>query len=62
MTKHLADQHRTRGSARLREYLRQERSEMPHRATLTLQARPKDRDQQDHKAAQYLRIARGAEA
>ena len=62
MTRHLADQHRTRGNARLREYLRQERAEMPHTATLSLQARPKARDDRDRKTAEYVRIARGFEA
>lgn len=62
MTRHLADQPRTRGNARLREFLRQEREVGPHPATLTLQARPKARDDNPRKTTEYLRIARGLQA
>ncbi|WP_265502102.1 hypothetical protein [Paracoccus beibuensis] len=62
MTRHLADQPRIRGNARLREFLRQVRAETPHPATLSLQARPKQRTEQPRKTAEFLRIARGLQA
>lgn len=62
MTKHIADQDRTRGQARLRHFLRQEREDMPHSATLSLQARPKARDDRTRKPVEYSRIERGQKA
>lgn len=58
MSRHLADQPRARGTARIREFLRQNRAETPHAATLSLQTRPKSRDEKNRKAVEYLRIAR----
>ena len=62
MTKHVADQTRHRGAARMTQFLRQERATMPHDSSLKLQARPQSRDGQRRKAAEYARIERGHQA
>lgn len=62
MSRHIADQPRTRSSARLTAFLRQERAALPHSTTLHLQSRPKARADNATKAAHYLRIARGRQA
>lgn len=59
MSRHIADQPRTRGAARLRAFLRQERAEGLHEAIRSLHARPQARSQDSRKAAEYARIARG---
>ncbi len=61
MSRHIADQSRTRGNARLTAFLRQARAALPHPATLQLQSRPKTRDAAV-KPAHYLRIERGQQA
>ena len=58
MTRHLADQPRTRSASKLAAFLRQERADRPHPSTLALQTRPKPRTHAARKAAEYLRIAR----
>lgn len=59
MTRHLADQPRTRGSARTREFLKQERAEGMHAAIRALHSQPKARSDDSRKATEYARIARG---
>ncbi|MDN5567148.1 MAG: hypothetical protein L0G27_00090 [Paracoccus sp. (in: a-proteobacteria)] len=59
MTKHLADQPRTRGMARTREFLRQERTEGMHAAIRALHSQPQTRAGDSRKATEYARIARG---
>ncbi|WP_378947000.1 hypothetical protein [Paracoccus sp. R86501] len=59
MTKHLADQPRTQGTARLREFLKQERAASVHPAIRSLHSQPKTRDDASRKTSEYARIARG---
>ncbi|MBM3604551.1 MAG: hypothetical protein FJX25_07275 [Alphaproteobacteria bacterium] len=59
MSRHIADQPRTRGGARLREFLRQERAEELHQVIRTLHARPQTRVEDSRKASEYARISRG---
>lgn len=59
MTKHVSDQPRSHGAARLREYTRQEREAGTHPAVETLRTRPKERSEENRKAAEFARIDRG---
>lgn len=59
MTKHIADQPRMQGTARMREFLRQERMDKLHPAIRSLHSQPKSRDPRSRKAAEYARIERG---
>lgn len=59
MTRHLGDKPRSHGSARLREYLRQERQNTPHPAILTLLTRPKGQGPSTRKVREFARIERG---
>lgn len=59
MTKHVSDQPRSQGNARLREYTRQERESLPHPTVMALRSRPRDRDGENHKTAEFVRIERG---
>lgn len=59
MSKHISDQPREQGNARLREFTRQEREAGTHPAIATLRSRPKDRDGDGRKTAEYARIERG---
>ncbi|TRW99327.1 hypothetical protein FNJ84_01245 [Paracoccus sp. M683] len=59
MTKHVGDQPRDHGTARLREYTRQERESGTHPAVAALHSRPKDRSGDGRKTAEYARIERG---
>ena len=59
MTKHLADQPRTQGGARLREFLRQDRTATVHPAIHSLHRQPKTRDDASRKTGEYARIERG---
>lgn len=59
MSKHLSDQPRTHDGARLREYTRQERESGTHPSIAALRSRPKDRDRDGRKVAEYARIERG---
>lgn len=47
------------GSSRLREFLRQDRESGTHPVIKTLRSRPKERDSENRKAVEYVRIARG---
>lgn len=62
MTKHISDQPRSQGNARLREYTRQEREAVPHPTVMALHSRPKDRSGDGRKTAEYARIERGQSA
>ncbi|MFV0302223.1 MAG: hypothetical protein ACK5IP_15360 [Paracoccus sp. (in: a-proteobacteria)] len=59
MSKHVSDQPRKQGAARLREYTRQERESGTHPAVTALHSRPKDRSGEGRKTAEYARIERG---
>ncbi|WP_410218907.1 hypothetical protein [Paracoccus sp. (in: a-proteobacteria)] len=59
MSKHLADQPRTRGMSRLAAFLQHERADGLHKAVRSLHARPQSRTEAGRKIAEYLRIARG---
>ena len=59
MTKHISDQPRRHTGSRLREYTRQERESGTHPAIAFLRARPKTRNQENRKIAEYARIERG---
>lgn len=59
MTRHLADQPRTRGTARAREFLKHERAMGLHAAIRSLHSQPKTRSDDNRKASEYARIARG---
>lgn len=58
MNKHISDQHRMHGQARLREYTRQERESGMHPAIAALRSRPQDRGAENRKTAEFLRIDR----
>lgn len=58
MNKHISDQHRMHGHARLREYTRHERETGMHPAILALRSRPQKRGEANRKTAEFLRIAR----
>ena len=62
MTKHISDQPRSQDNARLREYTRQEREAAPHPTVMALYSRPRDRDGENRKTAEYARIERGPSA
>ena len=59
MSKHISDQPRDHGAARLREYTRQEREAGVHPAVTALHSRPKDRSEDGRKTAEFVRIERG---
>lgn len=59
MTKHISDRPRENGNARLREYTRQEREAGTHPSVAALSSRPRDRDGDGRKTAEYARIDRG---
>lgn len=59
MSKHISDQPRGHGTARLREYTRQERESRTHPAIETLRSRPQMRGEDNRKTAEFLRIERG---
>lgn len=59
MSKHVTDQPRDTGNVRLREYTRQERESGQHPAVTALHSRPKDREGENRKTAEYARIERG---
>lgn len=59
MTRHISDKPRSPAIARLREFARQERESHVHPAILSLRSRPQSRSEDNRKAAEYLRIARG---
>lgn len=59
MIRHQADQPRSQGAARLREFLRLDRQDGTHRASRVLHARAHARAGDSRKAAEYARIARG---
>ena len=58
MSKHIIDQPRVRDSARLREFLRQEREASLHPAIETLRSRPQMRAEENRRAMEYTRIER----
>lgn len=59
MTKHISDQPRTTGEARLREYTRQEREAGTHPAITALRTRPQTRGDDNRKTVEFLRIDHG---
>ena len=59
MSKHVSDQPRTQGGARLREYTRQEREAGTHPAVETLRTRAQMRGEDNRKTTEYVRIERG---
>lgn len=59
--KHVSDQPRSHGGARLREFARKERLSGVHPAVSVLRSRPKSRSDLNRKAAEYLQIERGRE-
>jgi hypothetical protein len=59
MTRHISDQPRTRGTARAREFLKQERAATMHPAIRSLHSQPQTRSDDSRKASEYARIARG---
>lgn len=59
MSKHVSDQPRDHGVARLREYTKQEREAGVHPSVTALHSRPKDRSTDGRKTAEYVRIERG---
>lgn len=62
MSRHISDQPREHGTARMREYTRQEREAVPHPTVMALYSRPRDRDGENRKTAEYARIERGQSA
>ena len=58
MSKHISDQPRMQGGARLREFTRQEREASTHPAINTLRARPQMRGDDNRKIAEFTRIER----
>ncbi|MBU3031034.1 hypothetical protein [Paracoccus marinaquae] len=59
MSKHISDQPRSHGAARLREFTKKERETGLHPAVAALRSRPKTRDGDGRKTAEYVRIERG---
>lgn len=59
MTRHIGDKPRSHGTARLREYLRQERETGLHPAIRTLISRPKAGAADGRKVREFTRIERG---
>lgn len=60
MAKHISDQSRSHGAARLREFTRQERESGMHPAIALLRSRPQMRDDEvNRKTVEFMRIARG---
>ncbi len=61
MTRHIADKDHARGSARIRNYTRIERENVPNPVTKRLQTRPELRTEAARLRA-YLKIERGFQA
>ncbi len=59
MGKHISDQPRSQAHLRLREFTRQERESGLHPAIEALRSRPQNRDGDNRKTSEYLRIDRG---
>lgn len=57
--KHVSDQPRGHGAARMREFTRQDREAGQHPAIATLHSRPKTRGDENRKTSEFLRIDRG---
>lgn len=62
MSRHLSDQPRTQGNARLREFTRQDRESGMHLAITALHRQPKDRGTENRRLAEFARIERITDA